>query len=239
LYPYATQPNGEVSGQGEVFYKWKKGTKLGGKYGTKLAVNYSVAYALDTTELGAADDTTRRLGYTSRMFVPGDRMYFSDFNIELRKRVSETLELAITYLNLVYDIDIIQGKPGKAKVYGDMFILEGLHTFDDRTSLRFELQHLSTKQDQGNWATALAELTFSPHWFLAGMVQYNYVGNEDLEAKGQEPLAYPLGSVGYIRGGNRFQFNYGRQRAGIFCVGGVCRQVPASNGLSLSITSTF
>ena len=239
LYPYATQPNGEVSWQGEVFYKWKKGTKLGGKYGTKLAVNYSVAYALDTTELGAADDTTQRLGYTSRMFVPGDRMYFSDFNIELRKRVSETLELAITYLNLVYDIDIIQGKPGKPKVYGDMYILEGLQTIDDRTSLRFELQHLSTKQDQGNWATGLAELTFSPHWFLAAMIQYNYVGNDELEAKGQEPLAYPLGSVGYIRGGNRFQFNYGRQRAGIFCVGGVCRQVPASNGLSLSITSTF
>ncbi len=53
LYPYATQPNGEVSAQGEVFYKWKKGSKLGGKYGTKLAVNYSVAYALDTVHLGA------------------------------------------------------------------------------------------------------------------------------------------------------------------------------------------
>jgi hypothetical protein len=45
--------------------------------------------------------------------------------------------------------------------------------------------------------------------------------------------------VGYIRGGNRFTVNYGRQRAGIFCVGGVCRQVPASNGLSISVTSTF
>ena len=30
LYPYATQPNGEVAGQGEVFYRWKKGSKLGG-----------------------------------------------------------------------------------------------------------------------------------------------------------------------------------------------------------------
>ncbi|MFZ4613873.1 MAG: DUF6029 family protein [Bacteroidia bacterium] len=25
----------------------------------------------------------------------------------------------------------------------------------------------------------------------------------------------------------------------MFCVGGVCRQVPASNGLSVSITSSF
>lgn len=239
LYPYATQPNGEVSYQGEVFYKFKKGSKLGGKYGTKLAVNGSVAYALDTIRLGAADDTTRRLGYTSSLFGASDRRYFQDVNVEVRKKLSADWELAFTWLNLVYDIDIIQGKPGKPVVYADIFILEGLHSFSERTSLRFELQHLSTKQDQGNWATALAELTFSPHWFVAAMDQYNYVGSAELEAKGQERLHYPIGSVGYIRGGNRFQVNYGRQRAGIFCVGGVCRQVPAANGLTLSITSTF
>lgn len=239
LYPYATQPNGEVSAQGELFYKWKKGTLVGGKYGTKVAVNFSTAYALDTVRLGAVDDTTRRIGYSSKLFGMGDRHYFQDMNVELRKKVSEHWEFALTYLNVVYDIDIIQGKPGKPTVYADMLIVEGLHNFNERNSIRFEVQHLSTKQDQGNWVTALVELTFSPHWFIAAMDQYNYIGNSDLEAKGQEPIHYPIGSAGYIRGGNRFQVNYGRQRAGIFCVGGVCRQVPAANGLTLSITSTF
>ncbi|MBK9419210.1 MAG: hypothetical protein IPN62_18495 [Flavobacteriales bacterium] len=239
LYPYATQPNSEWAAQGELFYKWKKGTAIGGKYGTKIALNASLAYSQDTTRLGAVDDTTARKGYRSEFLTPGDRRYFQDINVELRKKVSEHWELALTYLNVAYDIDIIQGKPGKSVIYTDMFILEGLHNFSDRTSLRFELQHLSTKQDQGNWATALAELTFSPHWFVAAMDQYNYIGSPELEAKGQEQLHYPIGSVGYIRGGNRFQMNYGRQRAGIFCVGGVCRQVPAANGLTLSITSTF
>lgn len=239
LYPYATQPNGEVSGQGELFYKWKKGTKLGGKYGTKLALNYSVAYALDTARLGLADDTTARKGYRTAFFTPGDRRYFQDLNVELRKKISANWELALTYLNIWYDIDIIQGKPGAPPVHADIFILEGLYNFSDKNSVRFEIQHLSTKQDQGNWATALAEFTFSPHWFVAAMDQYNYIGDAKLEAKGQKPLHYPIGSVGYIRGGNRFQVNYGRQRAGIFCVGGVCRQVPAANGLTLSITSTF
>ena len=239
LYPYATQPNSEWAAQGELFYKWKKGTAIGGKYGTKIALNASLAYSQDTTRLGAVDDTTARKGYRSEFLTPGDRRYFQDINVELRKKVSEHWELALTYLNVTYDIDIIQGKPGKSVIYTDMFILEGLHNFSDRTSLRFELQHLSTKQDQGNWATALAELTFSPHWFVAAMDQYNYIGSPELEAKGQEQLHYPIGSVGYIRGGNRFQMNYGRQRAGIFCVGGVCRQVPAANGLTLSITSTF
>ena len=245
LYPYATQPNGEVAAQGEVFYKWKKGTKLGGKTGTKLALNYSTAYTLDTLHLGIADDTTRRLGYTSRFFQPGKRQYFNDFNVELRKKVSSNWELAFTYINLVFDIDIIQGKPGKSTVYADMFILEGLHNFSDRNSVRFEVQHLSTEQDLGNWATALAEFTFSPHWFVAAMDQFNYVTlNETFLQDGKtevkpERIHYPIGSVGYIRGGTRFQANYGRQRAGIFCVGGVCRTVPASNGLSLSVTTTF
>lgn len=245
LYPYATQPNGEVSAQGELFYNFRKGTKLGGKYGTKLAVNYSVAYGLDTTQLGQADDTTRRFGYETRFLTPGDRLYFQDMNVEVRKKLGPTWELALTYLNLSYDIDIIQGKPGKPKVYADIVILEGLHKFSDRNSVRFEMQHLSTKQDQGNWGTVLAEFTFSPHWFIAAMDQYNYVtfgdtflqdGKTEVEP---QRLHYPIGSVGYIRGGNRFQMNYGRQRAGIFCVGGVCRQVPAANGLTVSITSTF
>jgi hypothetical protein len=32
---------GEIGGQIDLFYDFKKGTKLGGKYGTKLAVNFS------------------------------------------------------------------------------------------------------------------------------------------------------------------------------------------------------
>jgi hypothetical protein len=139
----------------------------------------------------------------------------------------------------------LQGKPGKPKVYADIFIVEGLHKFSDENSVRFEVQHLSTAQDLGNWATLLAEFTFSPHWVIAAMDQYNYVttGSTFLqdgkfEVKPQR-LHYPIGVLGYVRGGNRFQINYGRQRAGIFCVGGVCREVPAANGLTLSITSTF
>ena len=232
LYPYATQPNNEVAGQGEIFYKWKKGTALGGKYGTKLAINGSVAYALDT--VGIVDDTVTYDGYTSSIFAKGERLYFSDINVELRKKLSPSWELALTYINLAYDIETVQGKAGEPVIYADMIILEGLHKFSDETGLRFELQHLSSKQDHGNWATAIAELTVGGHWSITAMDQYNYGGG----AKTDE-IHYPLGSVAYTRGANRIQVNYGRQRAGIFCVGGVCRAVPAANGLTVSIASTF
>jgi hypothetical protein len=232
LYPYATQANGEVAYQAEIFYKFKKDSKLGGKRGMKLTLNWSGAWGLDSTII--PDDTVAFDGYTADLFSPGQRNYFQDFNIELRKKVSEHWELALSYLNFVYDIEQIQGKAGKHVIYADMVILEGLHNFNEKNSLRFELQHLSTKQDLGNWATAVAELTFSPHWFVAAMDQYNYGGSVETNE-----IHYPIGSIGYIRGGSRFTMSYGRQRAGIFCVGGVCRVVPAANGLTLSITSTF
>lgn len=232
LYPYATQPNGEVAAQGEVFYKFKKGTALGGKSGTKLAVNWSGAWALDSTI--QRSDTATLVGYSSDLFSRGERMYFHDLNVELRKKVSEHWELALTWINMAYDIATVQGKPGKPMIYADIVVLEGLHNFNDHNSMRFELQHLSTRQDSGSWATALVEFTFSPHWYVAALDQVNYGG-----AVKTTGLQYPFLSAGYIRGGNRFSLSYGRQRAGIFCVGGVCRTVPASNGVTLSITSTF
>lgn len=242
LYPYATQPNGEVGFAGEVFYKFKKGSALGGKRGLKVAVNWSGAWSLDSTWM--RDDTVRLRGYRTNFFSPGSRNYYQDLNIELRKKLSDNWELALTYLNFVYDLEQVQGKAGKPVIYADMLILEGLHNFNDRNSVRFEVQHLSTRQDQGNWITGLAEFTFSPHWFAAVMDQLNYETFDDTfvkdGARGETKRThYPIGSVGYIRGGNRFTLSYGRQRAGIFCVGGVCRTVPAANGLTLSITSTF
>ena len=232
LYPYATQANGEVSYQGELFYKFKKGSKLGGARGMKLAVNWCGAWSLDSVQL--PNDTVRLRGYRNNILSPGKRNYFQDFNIELRKKVSDHFELALTYMYFVYDIEQVQGKAGKPVIYANVVVLEGLHNFNDKNSVRFELQHLSTKQDHGNWATGVAELTFSPHWFIAAMDQYNYGGEVETEQ-----IHYPIGSIGYIRGGSRFTMSYGRQRAGIFCVGGVCRVVPAANGLTLSITSTF
>jgi hypothetical protein len=66
------------------------------------------------------------------------------------------------------------------------------------------------------------------------MDQYNYANpHENLR------IHYVIGTVGYVHESTRFTVSYGRQRAGLFCVGGVCRVVPASNGLTLSFTQSF
>ena len=91
-----------------------------------------------------------------------------------------------------------------------------------------------TEQDHQNWATVVLEYSISPKWFFAAMDQYNY-NNHIVEDRQH----YPYGTIGYTRGANRIALGYGKQRAGLFCVGGVCRPVPASNGLTINISSTF
>ncbi|MEO8087147.1 MAG: DUF6029 family protein [Bacteroidota bacterium] len=228
LYPYATQPNGEYGGQVEVFYLCKPNSALGGKYGTDVTMNYSRAQSIDKKPTGDDD------GYTSDFIKFGDDLYYEDFNFEINHKWNKKLRSIISYVYINYNKDVIEGREGFGHVYSHIGIIETNWKMSSKNSLRTELQHLYTKQDKQSWALVLAEFSVTPHWFVAAFDEYNY-GNKIVEQR----IHYYTGTFGYTRGTNRIQFGYGRQRAGIFCVGGVCRTVPASNGFTLSVTSSF
>ena len=108
-------------------------------------------------------------------------------------------------------------------------------------SIRIELQKLNSKQlehaeelAEGDWSMGLIEYTISPNWFFTVQDMYNW-GNEDVDKQ----LHYINLTAGFIKGANRFEIGYGKKREGIFCVGGVCKLVPSSNGFSLNISSSF
>ncbi len=228
LYPYATQPNGEYGMQAELFFLLKPKSALGGKYGTDVTLNYSRAQSIDKEPTG--DDN----GYTSDFLKLGDEIYFEDFNLEINHKWNKSLRSIISYVYINYNKDVIEGREGFGNVYSHIGIIETAWKINAKNSLRAELQHLYTKQDKQSWALVLLEYSLTPHWFIAGFDEYNY-GN-DISA---ERFHFYTGTFGYTRGTNRIQLGYGRQRAGIFCVGGVCRTVPSSNGFTLSITSSF
>ncbi len=239
LYPYATQPNGEVAFQGDLTYKFKKKTLLGGKYGTFVSVNASMVNNIDTTQISNPTDVDLendpdRQGYKTNFFALGEEVYWRELNIEVTKKFSKKLKGIFNYSNLVYNQDIIEGKPGNPIVYADVAVADITYKFNSKNSLRTEIQGLWTDQDKGDWATLLLEYSYAPHWFFAVLDQYNY-GNKD----SKKQLHFYNVSTGYNDRGTRIMLSYGRQRAGIFCVGGVCRVVPASNGLYLSVTRTF
>ncbi len=248
LYPYATQPNGEVGIQGDLIYKIKRGSKIGGKYGTTIQINVSLINALkrdyytseniDTAnalldQQVYLDADPGRKGYKTNLLNIGDSVYYRDFNIEIDRKFTKHFKLKATYAFQEYNIALIQNKVSD-NVVAHIGVVEGLHTFGKKHSIRWEAQTLFTDQDQGDWIFGLIEYGYSPHWIVTILNQYNY-GNkvEDLRVN------YPTAQVTYIQNALRMSIGYGRQRAGIFCVGGVCRNVPAANGLTVAITSSF
>ncbi len=236
MYPYATQPNGEMGLLGEVTYKIPKGGFLGGNYGTTVTLNYSLANSIykekinDTTAIGQRGT----LGYNTDFFKFGDEKYYEDFNIEISRRISRNLRGLISYAYITYNQNVIEGYLDKGMVYAHVVIADFTHRLANRKSIRWELQHLYTEQDKGSWAMALIEYNISPNWFFAVSDQYNY-GNKSKQLQ----LHYYNISAGYTINSNRFAISFGRQRDGIVCVGGVCRQLPASYGIALNVTSSF
>lgn len=229
LYPYATQPNGEWAFQAEVSYKIPRNSKMGGKYGMGIIANYSEVHGLVNTVNEAGS------GYTNNFFELGD-LYFRDINVEVNKKFTKNFKMIAKYLNLAYNKDVVQGLVGYGTIKANIAIIDMTYKVASRHSLRLEMQGLWTKDraDQGDWVMALLEYQWAPHMFVAVTDQWNY-GNPHEEKR----LHYPSINIGYIHNATRITLGYGRQRAGIFCVGGICRNVPASNGVSLSITSSF
>ncbi len=237
LYPYATQPNGEVAYRADLFYNVPKKSVLGGRYGTKLELSYTRIMSPKITRQN--DLNTSRDGADISLFETGGEVYYSDFNAKATHKFSKTFKGSLFYMNTVYNNNISEGAydydnvPVDGTVYSDLFVFEGNVRFNSKNNLRFEVQGLFTNQHLQDWVAVVTEYTVSPHWFFSLLDQYNY-GN----AKGDK-YHFPIASLGYIKGSSRFSASYGRQRAGVFCVGGVCRVVPASNGLTVSITTSF
>ena len=159
IYIYQAQPglvienygtplvkSGEIGNSVDLFYNIKKGTLLGGKYGTKLSVNWAYWANLTTSysdPSGIFYFTSDDLTYKSEFLNFDDKIY-SEINAEIRKKWSPKLK----------SISSIMG-----------------------------------------------------------------------------------GS--FTSGSTRIGINYGRQRGGLLCVGGVCRPVSKNTGVTLNLVTTF
>lgn len=232
MYPYATQTTGEMGLQGDVMYKIKKGTFLGGKYGTDIHLNGSVITGIDTNRIGGAGT----YGYESSWLKTGD-LYYGDASVEIAKKLSSALKLTATYGYQIFN-PIVEGHPGNIH-HNNIVVADLTWKVNKKNVLRFEAEWMGSdsKYDPnvddkrcGDWIMGLVEYNFTSAWFVSVSDQYAYndgIGN------------YYNVSMGYNHGATRIQLGYGKQREGLLCIGGVCRQVPASNGLTFSLTTSF
>jgi hypothetical protein len=241
LYPYVTQLLGEVAFQGDVLYTFKKGTKIGGKYGTSVNFNVSTTYQpiKHTSSINSLDSTG--VAYITRPFDKSDSLYWRDINVNVTKKINKNLSFIFSYFNITINNDVAKISNDAAGIISSHIgVIEAAYKINKTHSIRTELQGMFIEKekgfinDKGNWATILVEYSISPSYFFSFMNQYNY-GNP-IESK---RIHYPIITCGYIKDATRFTVSYGRQRAGLFCVGGVCRFVPANNGLTFSFTQSF
>lgn len=235
LYPYATQSLGEIAYQGEILYTIPKGSKLGGKYGIPVNVNYSVAHQPIRHTTGFDANDSSRITYKGIPFDQSKVLLWRDFNVNITYKFGKKVSLTAAYFNIQLNNDIAKvSNFAKGIIHANIGVAEIGWKINKKHNLRTEIQALFTEQDNGNWATVVLEYTISPKWFFGILDQYNY-GNSNPDLR----LHYLIGSLGWIKDATRLTLSYGRQRAGLFCVGGVCRFVPASNGLTISFTQSF
>jgi hypothetical protein len=234
IYVYNAQPKlsfnplnkvGEIGLQWDLFYKIKKGKKLGGKYGTKIALNFSNWYGID------ADYLPEFKRVNSKFLSLGER-YFTDYTIEVRKKLSKKDKMIYTFINSYYNRAYVEETYDVIK--SNILAIEWSHQFENKKSLRLEAQHLWTKQDKKNWAAATTEFNLNSKISFYASDMYNY-GND----KSKEQNHYYNFGGSYTKNSNRFALSYGRQREGLLCIGGVCRVVSAATGFTFNANISF
>ena len=224
IYAYQAQPNvyitwqngagigkaGEIGGQLDLFYNFKKGTALGGKYGTKVAVNYADWHAL------SGDFYSPIVEYQTN-FLSFGKKYFSDLNVDFTKKWTPSWQSELTWIHQYYDKNLITDNFVYAVVKTHIVALESTHRFGKDQSVRWVAEHMWANADKKNWASATVEYNLNSKWSIYSTDLYNY-GNDEQD---QRNHYYNLGSAFRYKS-TRVALSYGRQRGGLLCVGGVC-----------------
>jgi hypothetical protein len=237
IYAYQSQPNvrlfdetivkaGEIGGQIDVFYEFKKGSLLGGKSGTKVAFNFS-----NWNALGGTFNITNPKDYKTD-FIGFGKKYFSDYNLEIEKKWNKKWHSSFTYINQFYNKKLIEETYSEVNI--NIIGAETTYKFGTSKSIRVLGEHLWADADKKNWVASTIEFNANSKISFYVSDLYNY-GNDEAFLRNHY---YNLGGS-YRKNSTRIALNYGRQRGGLVCVGGVCRNVPESSGVSLSLNTTF
>lgn len=232
IYIYQAQPNlaisrsefaskiGEIGGQLDFFYTFKRRSALGGKYGTKISSNFSY-WALPKATYNA-----KEVSYKTKFFEFGRKLNRS-FDVELSKKWSRKVNSHTSYINtILYE--------SGEYINFEILATEATVKLKNRKSLKVKLQHLWTNKDKRNWLASGLEFNLNRYLSLYADNMINY-GNEKVESR----ISFFNVGTGFTKGSTRIALNYGRQRGGLFCAGGVCRYVDDNTGVSLSINTSF
>lgn len=230
MYPWATQAApGEWAVQANFSYTFKRRTALGGRYGTKLRLNFSHIRGIDREGGWHANDQSLwgTDGQKTKFFGKGP-LYYQDLNLQMDKKLSRVVTLNAMYMYQRYNQTVAEGHGGMVNAH--IAVLEGKFRCSEKVTLRSEVQYLATKQDKGDWIYGIVEVSVLPYIMVGASDQWNLGGDKT--------HYYMVNVTGTYRN-NRLMLGYGRTREGFNCSGGVCRYVPATRGFQLTYNYNF
>ena len=157
FHPYSPQTglvlpsfinSGEVGGQIDAFYNFRRGTALGGKRGMRVHANFSTYYAL-----------------------ANDNLLFRDFSFDVEKQWTKKFKSI-----LLYSLQQYNDSYGAEADYmtQNIVVADILYKWTPTFSTKLELQYLQTKQDKKDWMAALLEVNFAPHWSIYASDMFNH-----------------------------------------------------------------
>ena len=204
--------SGEIGGQIDIFYYFKRGSAVGGKRGLKIHGNFSTYYT----------------NHSSGWFSAGNILY-RNLNIDVEKQFTKRFKSILFYALQEYNPS--KGLQNNNLETSHIFILDMTYKWSSSISSRVELQYLLSSEKE-DWTAVLAELNFAPKWSIYGSDMFNF-GN------GVSTTHYYNAGVSFTSGRVRLSLAYGRNRAGFICSGGVCRRMPGYTGLNFTLTTSF
>ena len=202
--------SGEIGGQFDIFYNFRRGTVLGGKRGMRVHANFSTYYTI-------AEEGTFKSG----------NLLFRDLSVDIEKQWTKEFKSTLVWSMQEYNKSY---GANKSTILQNVFVADLLYKFTPSFSTRMELQYLTTREDQKDWMAALIEVNFAPSWSIYVSDMFNH---------GMTKLHYYNGGVSYTKSRTRLALGYGRFKDGYICSGGVCRTVPAYTGFNLTLTTSF
>ena len=145
---------GEIGGQIDAFYNFRRGTRIGGKRGMKIHANFSSWYSLN--ENGGTD---------------GGSLLFRDFSFDVEKQWTKDFKTVLMY-------SMQDMRTGIHTGLSHIVVADMLYKWTPKLSSRLELQYLASKDDQKDWMAGLLEVSFAPHWSVWASDMYNHGGTK-------------------------------------------------------------
>lgn len=216
--------SGETGYQIDFFYTFPKDSALGGKYGTNFTINLASWYNLPGTY------TFSPPNYNVDFFGVGNK-FFQDYSIEMTKKINDSWHIGATYIDQFADLRFLDGRD---PVNADVIVADATYNFTESKSIRLELEKMWADSYRKDWVGGTLEFNPNENFSVYVWDIYNY-GNDNPE----ERVHYINFGGSFRKGRYRIALNYGRQRGGLVCVGGVCRLVPESTGFTLNFNTSF